>query len=283
MRAVHGAHRWAPGIVWKTHVVTASWESATTAQYDDDTNLAARQALFDWLAAATPLPPPLSDMASLAGQRVLDIGCGNGRFLAQAALAGARAFGADFSLGMAGAARETAGAPVLQCDAHSLPFADESIDTVLALWMLYHVDDKAAALREFRRVLTPDGQVVATTNSAVPGELDALVLDALGGQLGERPDQWHAPLDFTSENGESIMRQVFDAVHVHPFGNTFHVARADVLVRYVGSMLGPIGEHHGPIDDRRLLTSVGAAAQAAIDRHGHISIERRGTAFIATA
>lgn len=41
-----------------------------------------------------------------------------------------------------------------------LPFADESFDAVVSADVLYHVDDDARALDEFRRVLRPGGVVV---------------------------------------------------------------------------------------------------------------------------
>jgi ubiquinone/menaquinone biosynthesis C-methylase UbiE len=42
----------------------------------------------------------------------------------------------------------------------ALPFADGSFDAIVSADVLYHVDDDAAALREFSRVLRPHGLVV---------------------------------------------------------------------------------------------------------------------------
>ncbi|MGI9612717.1 MAG: class I SAM-dependent methyltransferase [Acidimicrobiales bacterium] len=224
---------------------SASWEEATRRQYNDDTNLAARQALFDYLVEATPLAAPLNDLSSLADDRVLDVGCGNGQFLNGAAVGGAMATGCDLSLGMVRSARAASDAPVFQADAHRLPVASGAIDTVLALWMLYHLDDKPAAIAEMARVLRPGGQLVAATNSSRDGDIGELMCAALGDVLGTATDGWHPPLSFTSENGAPFIADVFgdDAVEAHPFGTTFAVDDASVLVGYAGSMLEPMHQH----------------------------------------
>lgn len=260
-----------------------SWEGATRDQYDDDTNLAARQALFAYLVDATPMPPPLDDMSVLEGHRVLDVGCGNGAFLASAARAGATAAGIDLSMGLARQAATEAGTATAQADAIALPVRDDTIDTVLALWMLYHVPDKTAALEEFARVLRPGGAVIISTNSGADPSLDALACGAIGDVLGHKVARWHAPLNFTSENGEGIVRSVFPEATTHPFGTRFEVDDPEVLVRYVGSMLDPIQDEHGTLPVVELLAAVGRRAEAELERHGSIRIDRSGAVFIATA
>jgi SAM-dependent methyltransferase len=50
-------------------------------------------------------------------------------------------------------------------DLQGLPFADGSFHCVLAAWRLDRADDVDFALREIRRVLHPEGRLVAATNS----------------------------------------------------------------------------------------------------------------------
>lgn len=49
------------------------------------------------------------------------------------------------------------------CDAHSLPFADETFDGVVAQAVLEHVADPARCVAEIRRTLKPGGLVYAET------------------------------------------------------------------------------------------------------------------------
>lgn len=51
---------------------------------------------------------------------------------------------------------------VTRGDVCAMPFPDGEFDLVLATDIIEHVDDDAAALREIRRVLKPDGRVLIT-------------------------------------------------------------------------------------------------------------------------
>lgn len=250
-----------------------TWEDATRAQYDNDTNLAARQALFDYLTHSDPMPAPLGDMSTLAGQRVLDIGCGNGRFLGLAVDAGAQAIGLDASRGMTAASREvTPSAPLGVADAMALPLADNSIDTVLAFWMLYHVDDRPAALREFQRVLKPEGSVVATTNSGEHSALGHLVCAAVADVIGRPVDHWHPPLPFVNENAVEVLGSVFSHVEQYVYTNSFELTEVEPVVRYVGSLGHEMQEHNGPFELAEVLAAVGRRAEAEIAESGSVSM-----------
>ncbi len=144
-------------------------------------------AVRGYLVDARPIPAPIGDFSVLAGRRVLDVGCGNGVFLKQADEAGAAVIGGDLSTGMLAAASEAVPtAPLLCLDADRLPLPDDSVDVALALWMLYHVDDRPAAAAELRRVVRPDGYAVVSTNSGENPLLDDLVGPGLtgGGHAG---------------------------------------------------------------------------------------------------
>jgi SAM-dependent methyltransferase len=101
-------------------------------------------------------------------RQVTDVGCGAGRHLRKLAARGIRALGVDPSVdAVRRAARETAGTTV-RCvagDLADLPVASGSSDVVLAMHMLYNLDDLDRGLREVRRILRPGGRFLATTSA----------------------------------------------------------------------------------------------------------------------
>jgi SAM-dependent methyltransferase len=94
-----------------------------------------------------------------AGERLLEIGCGEGGNLWHLrGLDGAR-FGVDYSPAKAAFARRSTGATIAAADAARLPFGDASFDAVLIRDLLHHLPDRARALAEARRVLKPGGRL----------------------------------------------------------------------------------------------------------------------------
>jgi ubiquinone/menaquinone biosynthesis C-methylase UbiE len=58
------------------------------------------------------------------------------------------------------AAKVCAGADLVQAGAEDLPFEEDSFDTAVVTLVLCTVPDQPAALREIKRVLKPDGQLL---------------------------------------------------------------------------------------------------------------------------
>ena len=95
------------------------------------------------------------------GERVLDIGCGVGVFLALVAERGGRPFGLDASEELIAAARDRVPDARLQVgDMESLPYEDDSFDLVTGFNSFFFADDFVAALREAGRVAKPGARVV---------------------------------------------------------------------------------------------------------------------------
>lgn len=101
--------------------------------------------------------------------RVLDIGCGNGQFLAELdSIAGLSArnwdlHGVDYSPAVLAEASQTP-YTFQQCNLEEgIPYPDDSFDVVSAGEVIEHIYDPDRLLRETRRVLRPGGHVVLTT------------------------------------------------------------------------------------------------------------------------
>ena len=93
--------------------------------------------------------------------RILDIGCGTGAMSVRLAAWG-QVVSADFSPLALAFSRRRGLHRLCAADAMRLPFRDASFDAVVALDILEHLPDDAAAAREIRRVLRPGGRLVAT-------------------------------------------------------------------------------------------------------------------------
>ena len=105
-----------------------------------------------------------------AGERVLDVGCGEGRFAAELARVGARVVGVDVAQEPLRRARERDP----QLDLRLTPplgeweLEDASFDAVWAGEVIEHVADTAAWLSEIRRVLRSGGSLLLSTPAHEP-------------------------------------------------------------------------------------------------------------------
>lgn len=100
-----------------------------------------------------------------AGDRVLDVGCGEGRFTAELARAGASVVGIDVAEEPLDRARELDPGLDLRLVDGEGPWelADASFDVVWAGEVIEHVLDTAAWLSEVRRVLRSGGSLLLST------------------------------------------------------------------------------------------------------------------------
>ena len=206
-------------------------------QYQDSSRMMAR-ALIHIKYAPPGKPWSLADAGLFTdGDRVLDIGCGPGRFWAAAAKALPPDLDltlADLSPGMVDeAVRNVTGAGGTWravtgkvADVCALPFADDSFDIVMAMFMLYHAPDKDAAVSEIARVLKPDGTLIVVTNSTDTMKEMSLLSHLV---FGTPPyDVGSAP--FSLESGEPILRRHFRDVEVHAKTDILRVTEAQDIV-----------------------------------------------------
>jgi ubiquinone/menaquinone biosynthesis C-methylase UbiE len=112
------------------------------------------------------------------GERVLELGCGGGGFLS--ACAGRRRPGLIVGLDVNRTATTLAcrlapAAVVALADAVRLPFRDGAFHAVVAQHLIEHFERPDEVLREWRRVLAPDGRIAVVTPNVMypdPGLFD---------------------------------------------------------------------------------------------------------------
>lgn len=98
-------------------------------------------------------------LAPVAGERILDVGCGDGVLTEQLAARGCSVVGIDISDDLLAAARAR-GVDARKEDVRSLPFAAE-FDAVFSNAVLHWVREPEAAARSMRRALKPGGRLAA--------------------------------------------------------------------------------------------------------------------------
>ncbi|HEX5371012.1 MAG TPA: class I SAM-dependent methyltransferase [Dehalococcoidia bacterium] len=159
-------------------------------------------------------PILLAEAGDVSDARVLDLGCGEGRFSRLLAERGALTVGIDPIRRLIEAARGQSAAAerYAMASAEALPFADQCFDVVVAYLSLIDIPDFRAAISESARVLKPDGAFLAANVSNLASSTGEPVYDAEGrfayyaveNYLEERPltlewaglrvRNWHRPL-----------------------------------------------------------------------------------------
>ncbi len=144
---------------------------------------------FEWLAIKRALPP-------LAGMKVLDVGCGRGRFSRALTSEGAWVVGVDLSYRLTCAAAQLGDADFLQGSITLLPFAAESFDAVVCVEVLEHVPNVPLALAEMARVLCRGGKAVIIDKSLCSLHPRFLLPSVLVKSVMERANRWMYPSGF---------------------------------------------------------------------------------------
>jgi len=100
----------------------------------------------------------------LAGQTILEVGSGSGRFTEPAAATGALVVSMDYSYAVDANSASNGWKPnvlIVQGDVYRMPFRPATFDRLFCFGMLQHTPDPHAAFRALPPMLKPGGQLVA--------------------------------------------------------------------------------------------------------------------------
>ena len=231
-----------------------------TDQYKDSVKLGARAQLYRFNSNPQGWLEWVFDRFSLSpNSRVLELGCGPGHLWAtniDRVQDGWDLTLSDLSPGMVREAQAKLrnSRPMLSfgvIDIQSIPFADDSFDTVVANHMLYHVPEIDRALSEIRRVLRPGGRLYASTG----GRRHLEELQVLAETIDPSTD-WSEASRFGLENGTTQLSAWFNQVTLHRHDNSLIVTESAPVVAY--------------LESQRSSERVKSRRQELIDRVDHI-------------
>jgi ubiquinone/menaquinone biosynthesis C-methylase UbiE len=253
------------------------------SQYKDSGNLAARASIYRFGSNKTSWPSWVFDQVlaeTPLDADVLEVGCGPGGLWKPNLARIPTRWRVTLTDLMPGMIEETRAA--LQSisdfkfgimDVQNLAMPNASFDTVIANHMLYHVPDLPRGLREIRRVLRPAGRLLAATNS----ELHMLRIKELAGAFMGGTSPLAGRMPFSLDNGEGILRSVFDHVTVRSTADELRVTDPEAVVSYVLSIEGAKRIIVGPALDalRRRVTD-------EIAREGAFAAQTEAGLFVAS-
>lgn len=194
----------------------------------------------------------LDRAAVTAGTQVADIGCGAGGSLSAARDRGADVVGIDHA---------PDGKDVVQGDMRHLPFADDSIEVVLAECVMCLTEQRETAIRETARIVEPDGYL-ALSDVTVEGQLPNLPAPITNGLCLETSQSRQKTIETIEATG-------YDVIDVQDHRDDI-LTMQEKLQNSVDyeQILGLLGER-----GQRLLDGIHEAEAAVIDnRIGYISV-----------
>lgn len=182
----------------------AGWDASADAWIRDQSEHG------DWSRRHILDPEMETLLGSVEGKRILDVGCGEGRYSRIFAGKGAKVSGIDPVQKFIDSAREKhpEGENVLGI-AEDLPFPDESFDVVLSYLTLIDIPDIRLAIPEMVRVLRSGGSLVVATISSYCCTVEPWIRDENGKKL-------HRPVEgYMEEKAIRCTWRDIDIVNYH--------------------------------------------------------------------
>ena len=185
-----------------------------------------------WLAACHTL---LRE-ASVAGRRVLDVGCGTGKVVAELVTTAARVWGVDASEDMLAVARAklppTVGLKLARAEA--LPFRPGFFDVVTMAFVV-HLVDRQQAFAEARRVLDAEGRLAIW--SADPDGIERVYLARL---FPSYLQVERARFPSADGFGEELRAAGFHGIRVTRISHPVEARKEEVLERLRGGYVSTL-------------------------------------------
>ncbi len=218
---------------------------------------------------------PLLSLEELRGQKVAEIGCGNGRFLPTLARYAERVYGIEPGDGVDNARRHCAGVDnieVMRADVYSLPRLPP-LDHVFSIGVVHHLPDPRRALENMRGLLKPGGRCTIWVYGKEGNELYLLTFGALRKLTTRIP---HVALHGVSTALVPPLRTYIHACRVLPLPMREYMRTVlkplsnDALRMNIYDQLNPtIAEYWSRDEVEELMRSAGFLDVTLHHRHGY--------------
>ncbi|MBO5175827.1 MAG: methyltransferase domain-containing protein [Lachnospiraceae bacterium] len=226
-------------------------EKSLKSQYRDAGNISARIRLHrDYSVNKQGWFPWLFEQCGFTeGMQVLELGCGNGALWTENRDKLPKNFHvvlSDISEGMIRDARRAISEHFKETaelmfsfetfDCHAIPYADASMDVVIANHLLFYCEDINAVCREVKRVLKLGGRFICSTyGSAHMKEITHLVQGFDSRIVLAAEDLYEI---FGLENGASMLEKVFDEITLVRYEDEIRISEPEPLLEYILSCHG---------------------------------------------
>jgi 2-polyprenyl-3-methyl-5-hydroxy-6-metoxy-1,4-benzoquinol methylase len=188
----------------------------------------------------------MSLMGPFQSKRILELGCGRGRFSVFLAQQGAQVTGVDLGANLIAASKALANVNQVdcefqQCSIIDLPFKSDTFNIVLGIAVLHHLSksDASLALQESSRVLKTNGIAIfhePVENSKLFNLIQNLFPAGMKGKRDYRPsflqrEAWNSyirALDQRSMTNQELVsagNRHFRTVHISPYGFLIRLER----------------------------------------------------------
>jgi len=192
-----------------------------------------------------------------AGQRVLDVACGNGAATLAAARRYCKVTGLDYVPALLAGGKERARAERLDVafvegDAEALPFADGQFDAALSTFGVMFTPDHQKAARELARVVRRGGKIghASWTPDGFVGQLFGLVGRTVPPPAGVRPPS----LWGTVSHCEALFEGVAASLRVQNREFVFRYLSAEHFIDVFRSYYGPIHKLYAALPEEKAKT-----------------------------
>lgn len=231
---------------------------------------------YDQIASSYNRRYASNDMAPIAAllqglareidaERVLEVGCGTGRWLGDLDLVERQLCGLDLSMGMLQEARSRGNRlHLVRGKASQPPLPDAAFDMVFCVNAIHHFDDPRSFVSEGRRLLKPNGVLVVIGSDPHDSHRNWYVYDFFRGTLEtdlERFPSWGTLLDWMVSVGfEEVEWRLAQQILDHKVGRD--VLDDPFLQKHACSQLALLSDEAYAAGLRRIEAALDAAAAA---------------------